>query len=108
MLIWCHICSYLIIKKGAPLCDIQCRFAAFCCINGASIKMQKYLVGLTSLEEQWGVCKLKGNGAAYCSPKIFNFIMHRTDSIHGRRKCSFLFGFPKKMLKKVTNYEIKY
>ena len=44
MLIWGHICSYLLLKKVPPLHEIQCRFAAFLCLNSASIKLQKCLV----------------------------------------------------------------
>ena len=39
--------QFLIIKKGFPLYEIQCRVDAFFCLNGASIKMQKYLVRTT-------------------------------------------------------------
>ena len=35
-----------LMKEGSSLYEIQYRFAVFICLNGASIKMQKYLVGL--------------------------------------------------------------
>ena len=46
MLSWCHICSYYV-QKRCPLYKIQFKFAVDFCLNGAGIKMQKYLGGIS-------------------------------------------------------------